>query len=317
MDKKIFTNNKFIAAIAALCCLLWGSAYPAVKNGYVLFNIHKGDVQSELVFAGYRFIIAGLMVLIIAKIIGRKLFDLSKKDILGLLGLGVSQTSLQYFFFYIGLANTTGVKGSILNSLGTFFSVILAHFIYKNDKLNKRKILGCIVGFVGVMIVNFSSDLINISFTVKGEGFVIIAAFVFAASAIYSKKLSKNIDVMLITGYNLFIGGVILAVFGLANGGKVTHFEPSSTSLLIYMGFLSAVAFSLWTLLLKYNKVGKVSIFNFLVPVFGAVLSSIFLGENILEIKNFIALIFVCIGIWFVNREKDIIEVNTNIEKIS
>jgi drug/metabolite transporter (DMT)-like permease len=298
-----FTNKKFVAIIATLCCLLWGSAYPSVKSGYILFNINSSDIPSKLVFAGYRFVLAGIMVLVIAQAFGNKIFSLSKKNISELLVLGITQTTLQYIFFYIGLANTTGVKGSIMNSTSTFFSIILAHYIYKNDSLNIQKITACIIGFIGVMIVNFSSDLLKFSFSFTGEGFVILAALVFAGSAIYSKKLTKTMDVMVVIGYSLFLGGVILTLLGTLSGGRVYNFTMKSSLLLTYMGFLSAVAFTLWTLLLKYNKVGMVSMFNFLTPIFGAVLSSIFLGENILEFKNIIALVLVCLGIWLANRE--------------
>jgi len=251
--KKTFTDKKFVIVVTTLCCLLWGSAYPAVKSGYILFNIASGDVASKILFAGYRFIIAGAIVLVIAGFTRRNIFALSKKNISELFALGVFQTTLQYIFFYIGLSNTTGVKGSILNSIGTFFSVILAHYIYKNDKLNGRK----------VMIVNFTSDLLKFSFNFTGDGFIIIAALIFSAAAIYGKKLSQTMDVMVVTGYSLFMGGILLAIIGLLFGGRVTHFIPSSTLLLLYMALLSSVAFSLWALLLKYNKVGAVSIFNF------------------------------------------------------
>lgn len=303
-SNKTFTNKKIVTIVATLCCLLWGSAYPAVKNGYILFQITPADVSSKLVFAGYRFILAGIIVLIVGQVSGRKIFVITKENAFKILILGITQTLLQYIFFYIGLSNTTGVKGAIMNSMGTFFSVILAHYIYINDKLSIRKVMGCIIGFLGIMLVNFSMDLLNFSFTLSGEGFVIIAAFIFSASAIYGKKLTQSIDVMVVTGYNLFIGGILLAIIGLTFGGKVTHFTVASSALLIYMAILSAAAFSLWTLLLKYNKVGAVSVFNFLIPIFGAMLSSIFLGESILEAKNIVALILVCIGIWFVNKEK-------------
>jgi drug/metabolite transporter (DMT)-like permease len=69
------------------------------------------------------------------------------------------------------------------------------------------------------------------------------------------------------------------------------------------MVLLSSAAFALWTILLKYNRVGLVTVFNFLVPIFGAILSAIFLGESILEWKNVIALILVCSGIWLVTKE--------------
>jgi drug/metabolite transporter (DMT)-like permease len=306
-NNKTFTNKKFVASIATLCCLLWGSAYPAVKSGYILFNIDAFDISSKVVFAGYRFTLAGLLVLILAKIFGQKLFAFTKKSFLSLVMLGITQTTLQYIFFYIGLSNTTGVKGSIMNSMGTFFSVFLAHYIYKNDKLSLRKITGCIVGFMGVMIVNFNADLLNFSFDFMGEGFVIISSLMFSVAAIYGKKLTQSMDVMVVTGYSLFLGGILLTFLGMSFGGSVTNFTLSSTLLLGYMILLSSVAFTLWSLLLKYNKVGSVSVFIFLTPIFGAILSAIFLGENILEVKNIFALLLVCFGIWLVNKEKSTI----------
>ena len=308
MQVKTFTNKKFVAIIATLCCLLWGSAYPAVKSGYILFNIGASDVSSKIVFAGYRFTMAGLLVLILAKAFGQNLFAFSKKSFLNLVMLGIAQTTLQYIFFYVGLANTTGVKGSIMNSMGTFFSVFLAHYIYKNDKLNLQKIAGCIVGFIGVMIVNFNADLLNFSFNFKGEGFVIISSFMFSVAAIYGKKLTQTMDAMVVTGYSLFMGGALLIFLGTSFGGKVHNFTLSSSLLLGYMILLSSVAFTLWSLLLKYNKVSSVSVFIFLTPIFGAILSAIFLGENILEIKNIFALMLVCFGIWIVNKDKNIIK---------
>ena len=310
-NKTIFTSKKFVVSIATLCCLLWGSAYPAVKSGYILFNIGATDISSKIVFAGYRFTMAGLLVLIFAKIFGQKLFAFSKKNFLSLVILGITQTTLQYIFFYIGLANTSGVKGSIMNSMGTFFSVLLAHYLYKNDKLNIQKVLGCIVGFIGVMTVNFSANLLNFSFNFMGEGFVIISSLMFSIAAIYGKKLTQSMDVMLVTGYSLFIGGVLLTSLGITFGGSVRNFTLSSSLLLSYMILLSAVAFTLWSLLLKYNKVGSVSVFSFLTPIFGVILSAIFLGENILEIKNVFALVLVCFGIWIVNKEKIIENVIT------
>ncbi|MCB2360046.1 DMT family transporter [Clostridium estertheticum] len=306
INKSIFTNKKVVAIIATFCCFLWGSAFPAIKNGYIMFNISASDIPSKLVFAGYRFIIAGLVLLVIAKSCGKKIFNISRKNALDLSCLGVIQTTLQYIFFYIGVSNTTGVKGSIMNSTVTFFSVILAHYIYVNDKLSMQKILGCIVGFIGVMSMNFSTDLLNFSFRFNGEGFLMIAAFVSAVGAIYGKKLTKSMDVMVVTGYSLFVGGIMLMLLGMLSGGSVYHFTIDSSIILMYLALLSSAAFSLWNLLLKYNKVGPVSIFNFLIPIFGSILSAIFLNENIFEYKNMVALVLVCIGIWMVNKEKKI-----------
>jgi drug/metabolite transporter (DMT)-like permease len=304
MEKnKFYTDRKNIVLLATLCCILWGSAYPAIKIGYSLFNIN--DVGSKLVFAGYRFALAGILVLLLESIATKNIFNFSIKQFGQITILGSTQTALQYIFFYIGMSNTTGVRGSIINGTGTFVSIILAHFIYKNDKLNFNKITGCIIGFLGVVVVNLNGQsLEGSSFTFKGDGFVMIAAIIFAASAIYGKKITKIQKPSIVTGFQLLIGGVILTILGFILGGTLEGFTVKSTSLLIYMALLSSVAFTIWTQLLKYNKVGIISVFNFLIPVFGTLLSAIFLGENIFDIKILISLILVCYGIFLVYRIK-------------
>nr|WP_244988550.1 DMT family transporter [Paenibacillus xylanexedens] len=292
--------------VASLCCLLWGSAYPSIKLGYIAFNIMPEDIASKYVFAGYRFTLAGMLLLLLSRIVRKQKLQLTKPQWTGLIMLGILQTGLQYMFFYVGVANTTGVKGSIMNATTTFFSVVLAHFIYKNDKLSRNKIVGCLLGFVGVIIVNFHADLLAFSFSFTGEGFVIIAALVFSVTALYAKRLTATIDVLIITGVSLFVGGLVLTLLGLSLGGRVTHFTLESTSNLIYLALLSSVAFCLWNMLLKYNKVGRVSVYNFLIPVFGALLSALFLGETILELKNLVALLFVSVGIYLVNRVRSV-----------
>ena len=292
--------------LATLCCLLWGSAYPAIKNGYELFHIATNDIPSKLVFAGYRFVFAGLVLLAIAAVGGKPLFSFDRRTFGQITVLGFVQTTLQYVFFYIGLAHATGVKSSIMNATGTFFSVLLAHFIYKNDRLSFNKVLGCLVGFAGVMVVNFSAGLLTFDFTLLGEGFVVIAAFVLSAGSIYGKKISQKVDSVVLTGWQLAIGGVVLTAAGFATGGAVTDFTLKSTALLLYLIALSSAAFALWTILLKHNRVSTVAVFNFMIPVFGTLLSALFLGESFLEWKNAAALVLVCLGIWLVTKEEKV-----------
>ena len=93
-------------------------------------------------------------------------------------------------------------------------------------------------------------------------------------------------------------------VVGFAMGGELAHVTLKSSLILGYLVLNSSVAYTLWSVLLKYNRVGMVSVFNFLVPIFGAMLSAIFLGETLLEWKNLLALLLVCGGIWLVTLEK-------------
>ncbi|AMG92022.1 MULTISPECIES: DMT family transporter [Citrobacter] len=300
----LFARKNVVWLSAAFCCLLWGSAYPAIKSGYEIFQIAADDIPSKIVFAGYRFLFAGLLLLLLAIAQRKPIGRLSSRQFGQLTLLGVTQTSLQYIFFYIGLAFTTGVKGSIMNATGTFFSVLLAHFIYQNDKLSYNKTLGCILGFTGVMVVNFNSGLLDFSFTLAGDGSIVMAAFILSAATLYGKRLSQTVDPTVMTGYQLGIGGLVLVIGGYVFGGTLAVHGLASVAILGYLTLLSSVAFALWSILLKYNRVGMIAPFNFLIPVSGAVLSAIFLGENILEWKYAIALLLVCSGIWWVNKVK-------------
>ena len=298
LPTSVFSRPRYLILLATLCCLLWGSAYPAIKGGYALLGIARSDTAAQLVFAGWRFLLAGALLLVMAQLTGRRVWALAPVQWAQLGLLGLAQTALQYVFFYVGLANTTGVKGSILNATGTFFSVLLAHFLYANDRLSRRKAIGCAVGFAGVMVVNLrGTQGLDEEFTHLGEGFIVIAAFELSAASIYCKRLSQRIDPMVMTGWQLGIGGLVLLLGGLAGGGDIRGWSAGSLALLGYMAVLSAVAFTLWAALLKHNRVGQVTVFNFLIPVFGALLSALFLGEAVLEWRNLaVGVATLCVG---------------------
>lgn len=309
-----WTKKSTVFIMATIATFMWGSAYPSVKIGYELFKVAHDDIGGKLVFAGYRFALAGLFVLIVYRATYSKDFrktksiskDGLKRMLRSFLLLGLMQTTLQYIFFYIGLANTSGSKGSIINASGAFFGVILAPLFYKDDRLTRKKILGCIVGFIGILILNFDGSSLG-GFVLIGEGFVLMSTLMNVFASFYSKSIVRVYDVFLTTGTQLFLGGIVLLVIGNVAGGHIV-FTGKGILLLIYMALISSVGFSLWTMLLKYNPASEVTIYNLLIPVFGNILSSIFLSENIFTIVNIAAIIFVSLGIVFVNiRDKAIV----------
>jgi drug/metabolite transporter (DMT)-like permease len=152
------------------------------------------------------------------------------------------------------------------------------------------------------MVVNLGRGTLDMDFSLLGEGFVVLAALVLAAASIYGKQVSQRMDSVAMTGWQLAIGGVALLAMGWGTGGSLSGFTPASTVLLVYLALLSSAAFSLWSLLLKHNRVSQVTVFNFTVPIFGAALSALFLGEALWEWKNLVALVLVCGGIWLVTR---------------
>ena len=149
MEKKnFFTYPLVITLSALLCCALWGSATPFIKLGYELIMPH-GGVPSTLVFAGV------LTVLFYSVARRRVLYP--KKENLGRVGIvSCFQTIIQYLFFYVGLANTSGVKGTILSGSSTFFAILVSCLIFRMEKLNLKKIIACLLGFTGIILVNIN-----------------------------------------------------------------------------------------------------------------------------------------------------------------
>ena len=299
--ERFYQNMAVRTVLALVCCALWGSAFPCVKIGYQLFHIENAG--SQILFAGYRFFMAGVFTFLLGCILERRIITMKKASIPYVFGQGILQTTLQYVCFYIGLAHTTGAKGSVINASNAFFSIIAAHFLMKSEKLTWKKIAGCLVGFAGIIIINLEPGAWGSDFSFLGEGMVLVCACSYGLSSVTLKMISDKEKPVTITAYQLLFGGAVLILLGVVSGGSVYGFNIKSSLLLLYMSLLSTVAFSIWAELLKYNAVGKVAIFGFSIPVFGVGLSAIFLGEQVLSVKNLAALICVSVGIIIINRK--------------
>lgn len=303
MEKKFLQRGPIIILLALFCTILWGTAYPAVKIGYELFAIDSANDFGKLLFAGLRFTLAGLMTLAVSVILQKKLVIPQRQHWRGIALLGLVQTTGQYIFFYLGLSNTTGVKGSILYALATFFVVIFAHFLFPDDKMNLQKILGCCIGFVGVLLITFDGTGLGGGFTFTGEGFIMLSTLSSALGALISRSVAQGQDPVVVTGYQLTGGGLILIFIGLIGHGHFDSITAPGILLLLYMAFLSAAAFTVWTMLLKYNPASKIAVYNFLIPIFGTTFSVMFLNESIFNLRSLLALIWACAGIYIVNKE--------------
>jgi drug/metabolite transporter (DMT)-like permease len=303
MSKRL-TNKWVVLILATFCCLLWGSAYPAVKIGYELSGIET--TGAKILFAGYRFFLAGIITLLMATIVLKKWVIPKKDDRTGIICLGLIQTTCQYIFFYIGLSNTTGVKSAIIGAAANFFTIFLAHFILKGENLTRNKIAGSILGMTGVVLIQVQGGSIDGSFSFFGEGFLLMASLATAFGSVLTRIFTQKSDAMLLTAYQLMFGGAVLIVFGLLMGGSITQMTAAGLGNLFYLAMLSAMAFTIWTILLKHNPVGRIAIFGFMFPIFGVILSGLLLGESFLSLRTLAALASVSAGIWLVNRETEL-----------
>ncbi|WP_022778321.1 DMT family transporter [Butyrivibrio sp. AE3009] len=292
---------------ALFCCVLWGSASPAIKIAYELFRIPPEDTASRLMLAGARFLLAGIMTIAFGSVISRKVL-IPKRESLKYIGiLSLLQTIGQYFFFFMSLAYISGVRGSIINASGNFLAIIIAVYIFRLEKLTVKKLVGCIVGFAGIVLIlgGVRALVSGGSISFQGEGAMLMAALFYAFSSCCIKIFSKHENPVVLSGYQFMLGGLVLYIIGAAMGGQLVFWSSGCAYNLIYMGFISAGAYTLWGVLLKHNPVSRVSVFGFINPVMGVLLSALFLGENkeAFSITGMLALLLVAAGILIVNIE--------------
>ncbi len=303
INHKLLHKPLVVCLLAMLCCALWGSAFPFIKIGYELLDIQSDDWAGQILFAGIRFFIAGILVIVFGSLLSKKFLYPKVSSIGKVCVLSLFQTILQYIFFYIGLAHTTGTKGSIINGAGAFFAVLVSALIFHLEKLNTKNIIGCLIGFAGVVIINLNGEKLEASFTFTGEGFIVICALAYAFSSALIKKYSRSENPVTLSGYQFILGGLVMIAAGMISGARINGFGIRSVLLVIYLAFLSAAAYTLWGILLKYNNVSSVAVYGFMTQIFGCLLSALFLNENMEQsgVITLISLILVSLGIIIVN----------------
>lgn len=298
----IFTRPVWVSLFALTAAVAWGWAYPLIKLGFEEFRITQEMTGSKMLFAGIRFCISGMIILLMARQAHRPFTVRSKHNWWYILVFSLFNTSLHYMFFYIGLSHAEGARSAILNSLSVFSVVILACIFFKSDNMTIRKIMGCILGFAGILALNLGGKESG-EFSLLGDGFIILNALCGATASLMTRGLSRRIDVFVGTGYSLAIGGALLIVPGLLAGGYLPSITIRGIICLLLLIAISTVGFGLHNKLLSCNPVGKVAIYNSLVPVVGVVTSCLCLGERFYW-KYIIAGTLAALGIYIINKGK-------------
>ena len=298
----IFQRPVWVALFALTAATAWGWAYPLIKLGFDEFAITQEMTASKMLFAGVRFTLSGLIVLAIALAKGLSLRVYKPSGWAYLVGYALLNTTIHYAFFYIGLSHSAGARAAILNSLGVFMLVLLACVFFKSDKLTPAKIIGCVVGFTGILVLNIGGGAGN-GFTFMGDGMIILNAMCSAFAGLMTRGLGRRANVFVATGYSLAIGGAMLMLPGILLGGTLPSITFAGVGILFLLICISTLGFTLYNKLLSCNPVGKVAIFNSLIPVVGAVTSCLCLSEPFYW-KYLAAALLAMTGIYIINARK-------------
>ena len=303
MKKETLTRPAVVTLLACLCCLLWGSAVPFINLGYRLFAIPEGETASQILFAGCRFTLAGLLAVAITSVQHRHVVLPRPGNWGRVARLSLVQTIAQYVFFYIGVAHTTSVKGAIIQGLNAFVTILIACYVFRSERMSARKWLGGLVGVAGIVLVNMDGMHIDPSVSLLGEGFLVISMVASAFSSGLIKRYSQHEEPVCLSGWQFVLGGLTMIAVGLLLGGRLHPQRMLALPVLLYLAMISAVAYSLWAVLLKHNPVSRVAVFTFLQPVFGVLLSLLLVdrGADVPLLRYGAALALICMSIAVVN----------------
>lgn len=299
-------NKGLVVLLAVCCCVMWGSITPVVKVSYDFFRISTGNIPDLTVFAGIRYILCGLVGIAFGTVKNRR-FLRPKSTSWGMIGkLALVQTFVQQLAFYISMSHISGINGSILGCLNNFFSIFIACLIFHQEKLTARKLLGCALGFLGVVCINLNTGSISTNISLAGEGAMLVACITCGASYAMSKQYSPYEDVLVLMAYQFFLGGIALTLVGFALGGSFHSTTAGGYVLFAYMAIMPITAYTIWGILLKSSQVSQLSAFGFINPITGVILSALFLKESqqVSPAKCIIALALVSLGIYVVNTQR-------------
>ncbi len=233
-----------------------------------------------------------------------------KKSFPKLLLLSFFQTFLLYSLFYAGIAKVSGAVTAIIVGSSPLWAAIMSHFFLKSDRLTPGKTFSLLVGVMGVGLIilgrngNFSGAQNSLSGMLLILGSCCSSAF----GNVVVVKYPSRLPAIFQNSMQIFLGGFGLFVISLfCEEGYIVgsqlpewHFLAS----LLWLSFISAVAFSLWFWLLRQRgvKVSDLNLWKFIIPVSGAVLSWVFLPGESPQVQSILGMVMIAASIILFNK---------------
>ncbi len=281
-------------AFLLLVMLLWALCFPLIATGL--------STSSPLYFAALRSLAAGLALVIPAVALRRPL-PRQPRLWLGILGVGLSYTSGGFAGMFLAGGVVSPGLASVLANVQPLIAAILAFFLL-GERLKRNSLIGLLMGFFGIVLTalpSFSAQGMGAGFS--GIGFIVLGALGVAVGNILLKRLSGQIDPLMVTGWQFILGGLPLLV--LAQWLEVPSSVMWNGALavnLLALGFGgTALPLLLWFWLLRRAELTRLNTFSFLTPIFALMISAVFFAERLPWIQA-AGIVLSLYGVWRVSH---------------
>lgn len=297
----LIKEKRWAIIFSLIAMLLWGSAIPLIKLTYLHAGILPDDPGGKIFIAGIRFFMAGLLTYIYFFLFNKEKVERDKINFKFIIILALIQTTLQYSTYYIGLSNTLGSLAAVIQASNAFITVIISVILIADEKLTGRKLAALIIGSLGLIIINLK-DRGSFHFKLTGEGFILIATTLNALASVLIRKYGRDQNSFLMTGTQFLLGATPLIIIGALTHTSLVNFDLKLFLMLSYGAFISATSFTIWTSVLQVHSASEFGIYKLFIPIFGTILSVLFLGEE-LTIYIILGLIFVLLAAVVLNKK--------------
>ena len=292
---------------AILASVLWAIVNPVIKTGL-------SYDMTPMNFAGLRFTSVGIILL--AYTWHKGMWEEVRKNSKLFTLLTLVNIFLGYAAFYIGVNLVDGAISSIIMGTTPFVNIILSHIMTKHDKLNKHKVISILISLVGLlMIIGVKSEGYSINgIGLVGIGLLFMNIIFQGYSAIKVAEYKANIDPVFLNAVQMFFGGFLLYVTGVAIEGY-KQFIGKPMGFYLSLGtlvFVSVFAFSFWFIALqdKNTKVSEVNMCRLINPILGAILSWIMLPDEVPTFNTVAGMIIIVFSLVFYFKGKEYFEKN-------
>jgi drug/metabolite transporter (DMT)-like permease len=254
--------------------LIWSSSFLWIKVALE----EVGPITIVAYRSVFGLIFAGAAVFIQRKKWPRNLGEWLPFFVLGLIGVAAP-------FFLIGWAEQRidSAVASILNALVPLLTLVIAHFSLKDDKMSLQRVLGLLLGFLGVIVLLSKDIQAGQQNSLLGQGAVILATIFYAITGVYARKNTGHVS-GLVRGVSPLVSASVIMwlIAPFAEGPIVVPTLPMTWVALLWLGvFSSGVAFVMLYYLLHEIGPTRTSMVTYIFPLGGLILGVIFLDEQL------------------------------------
>jgi drug/metabolite transporter (DMT)-like permease len=278
--------------IVPVFCVLWSFAFVAGKVGVT-------DCP-PLIFLAVRFLLAGVIVLGITALRGDA-WDLSRRDVLSFIVIGIANNALYLGLGYIGLRTISAGLNALIVSTNPVFTAVLAAMLL-GEPMTWRKVAGLALGIAGVAMIVAHRISIG-SDSPVGVLFSLGALASIVAGTVLYKQLAPKGNLWIGNGIQNLAGGIAVTPFAFvfSNVGDIVPSARLFAALAFLVLLGSIVAYMLWFRLLNELGASGASAYHFLMPPLGMLFGWMVLGEHVAA-RDLLGIVPVAIGIFLVTR---------------